>query len=222
MTTRTPLSTRSLLGALAAAGALLMIALLPGEAHASVVGPTGQIKACYAKKGKAKGTLRVVRSGKRCRKGQKPLVWNSQGQQGSTGAQGAQGIPGQVDSSVTTQLNSLTSQLSGLTTQLSQLQSDVTSLQGVLSGLSNSDLAGAVTNAAKLNGISAQDLTDAIGAVPDVTALCTQMSEAVTQLNSIGSVLTGLNLSGGLLGLGLGGLVFNNAIPSALSSFTCP
>jgi hypothetical protein len=44
----------------------------------------------------------------------------------------------------------------------------------------------------------------------------------VTQLNSIRSALTGLNLSSGLLGLGLGGLVFGNPIPSALSPFTCP
>ena len=210
---------RSLLGALAAAAALALIAVLPGEANASVVGPTGQITACYAKKGKAKGTLRVVPSGKRCRKGQKPLVWNSQGQQGSTGAQGAQGIPGQVDSSVTTQLNSLTTQLSSLTTQLSSLQSDVSSLQGVLSGLTNTDLLAAVAGAAKLNGISASDLTGAIGAVPDVTALCTQMSSAVTQLNSIRTVLTNLSL-GGIIPVGL--LLNVTGVPSALSPFTCP
>jgi hypothetical protein len=50
-------------------------------------------------------------------------------------------------------------------------------VQGVLSGLTNTDLVTAVTNAAKLNGISATDLTDAIGAVPDVTALAPRCPE---------------------------------------------
>jgi hypothetical protein len=59
----------------------------------------------------------------------------------------------------------------------------------VLSGLTNTDLLTAAANAAKLNGITAQDLTDAIGAVTDVNALCTQTSAAVTQLNSIRTVI---------------------------------
>ncbi len=207
MTARTPTSLRTLAGTLAIAGALLLVALLPGDAHASVVGPTGQIKSCYVKKGKAKGTLRVVPAGKRCRKGEKPLTWNAQGQQGSTGSQGssgAQGSSGQLDS---------------LTTQLTLLQSRVTQLEGLLTGLTNTDLLTAVTNAAKLNGISAQDLTDAIGAVPDVTALCTQVSTAVTQLNSIRTVLSGLSLTG-IIPVGL--LLNVPALPSALSPFTCP
>ncbi len=181
------ISPRSLLAACAAVGAFLLVSILPGDAHAAgVVGPSGQISSCYVKKGKAKGTLRVVPSGKRCRKGEKHLTLNAQGPQGQQGASGTQGSSGQLDS---------------LTTQLSELQSRVTQLEGVLSGLTNSDLLTALTG---------------------VNALCTQVSSTVTQLNSIRSVLTGLNLSGGLLGLGLGGLVLGNPIPSALSPFTCP
>ena len=209
MTAWTPISLRSLAGALAVAGALLLTAAMPRNAHASVVGPTGQITGCYVKKGKAKGTLRVVPSGKRCRKGEKPLIWNAQGQQGATGGQGGSG---QVDSSVT-------SQISSLTTQLSQLNSRVTQLEGVLTGLTNTDLLTAVTNATKLNGITSQDLTDAVAAVADVNSLCTETSTAVTQLNSLRTVLSGLTL-GGTIPLGL---VLNvPALPSALSPFTCP
>jgi hypothetical protein len=216
MTARTPISLRSLVGLLVA-GALLLAALMPGDAHASVVGANGQITGCYAKKGKAKGTLRVVPSGRRCRKGEKPVTWNAQGQSGQNGPSGSSS---QLDT-LTSQVSSLTTQLSTLTSQLSTLQTDVGQLEGVLSGVTNTDLLNAVTNAAKLNGISASDLTGAIGAVPDVSALCTQMTSTVTQLNSIRTVISGLDLSSGLLGLGLGGLVIPS-LPTALSPFTCP
>jgi hypothetical protein len=199
----TPIPMRFLAAVCALAGALLLSGVAAGEAHAGVVGSSGQISGCYAKKGKTKGTLRVVPPGKRCRKGEKPLTLNAQGQQGSTGSTGGQGVSGQLDS---------------LTTQVSQLESRVTQLEGVLSGLTNTDLLSAVTNAAKLNGITAQDLTDAIAAVTDVNSLCTQMSTPVTQLNSIRTVLSGLSLTG-VIPLGLGLTV--PSIPSALTPFSC-
>jgi hypothetical protein len=199
-----PISARLLAFACALATAVLLSAIAAGQAHAaSVVGPTGQITGCYVKKGKAKGTLRVVPSGQRCRKGEKPVSWAAQGQPGSSGTSGAQGSPGQIDS---------------LTTQISELQSRVTQLEGVLTGITNGDLLGAITNAAKLNGISTQQLTDAIDAVATVDALCTQMSTVTTQLNSVRTVLSGLSLSG-VIPIGL--LLNVPSIPSALSPFSC-
>jgi hypothetical protein len=134
------------------------------------------------KKGKAKGTLRVVPPGHRCRKGEKPVSWAAQGQPGSSGSSGAQGVSGQLDS---------------LTTQISQLQTRVTQLEGVLSGLTNTDL---------------------LGAVAAADSLCTAMSTVVTQLNSVRPVLSGLSL-GGVIPLGL--LLNVPSIPSALSPFSC-
>jgi hypothetical protein len=188
----TPISIRSVAAVCALAGALLLSEIATGDANAAgVVGPSGQISGCYVKKGKAKGTLRVVPPGRRCRKGEKPLSWNAQGQSGqsgSTGAQGGSGTSSQTD-------------LSSLTTQLSQLQTRVTQLEGVLTGLTNTDLVGAV------------------GAVADVNALCTQVPTVVTQLNSVRTVLSGLSLAG-VIPVGLGLTV--PPIPSALSPFSCP
>src|SRR3954447_13937220 len=186
----TPISIRMLAAACAVAGALLLSGIAAGDGNADgVIGPTGQISGCYAKKGKAKGTLRVVKPGQRCRKGEKPLALNGQGQNGSTGAQGGSGSSGQ------------TTDTSSLTTQLTQLQGRVTQLEGILTGLTNANLLGAV------------------GAVADVNALCSQVPAVVTQLNSVRTVLSGLSLSG-IIPIGLGLNV--PSISSALSPFTCP
>ena len=185
----THISIRPLAAACAVAGALLLSGIAAGDANAAgVVGATGQVTGCYVKKGKAKGTLRVVAPGHRCRKGEKPLSWNAQGQSGSTGAPGGSGSSGQADTS-------------SLTTQLTQLQDRVTQLEGVLAGLTHTDLLGAV------------------GAVADVNALCTQVPTVVTQLNSVGTVLNGLSLSG-IIPLGLGLTV--PSPPSMLPAFSCP
>jgi hypothetical protein len=191
--------------ALLAAGALAVLVLGVASAHAaSVVSPTGQVSSCYVKKGKAKGTLRVVPPGRRCRRNEKPLTFSAQGQSGQSGQTGSQGGSGQVD--VTTLQNRVT-----------QLQDRVTQLESILSGVTNTDLLSAITNAVKLNGISASDLT---GAISSVNSLCTEVPTAVNQLNSIRSVLSGLSLTSGLLALG--SLVFNTPIPSALPTYACP
>jgi hypothetical protein len=183
----TPISLRSLAGVCALAGAFLLVAIAPGKAHAaSVVGPTGQISGCYAKKGKAKGDLRVVPPGHRCRKGEAPVSLSGRAQPGPTGAQGGTGLTGQVDSTVTS--------------QITELQSRVTQLEGVLTGLTNTDL------------------LNAVGAVASVDALCTEMSTAVGQLNSIRTVLNGLTL-GGVIPIGL--VLTVPSLPSALSPFSC-
>jgi hypothetical protein len=130
---------RLLAAACGLAGAILLFWVLPGEASAAgVVAPSGQISGCYVKKGKAKGTLRVVPPGRRCRKGEKPLSWNALGQTGTTGAQGTQGVTGQLDS---------------LTTQLSQLETRVTQLEGILSGITNTDLLSAIAGLGNVDAL---------------------------------------------------------------------
>jgi hypothetical protein len=102
----------AVLGALALA---LLFAGVEGAQAASVIGPGGQVSSCYVKKGKAKGTLRVVPPGKRCRRSEKPLTLSALGQPGQTGQSGGQGGSGQTNSSLETRVTQLESILSGIT-----------------------------------------------------------------------------------------------------------
>ena len=71
-----------LVAALAAAGAAWAAGAIPG--------PTGEITACYKKNS---GQLRVISASAECRKSERELTWNKQGQ---PGPQGPQGVPGPV------------------------------------------------------------------------------------------------------------------------------
>jgi hypothetical protein len=66
---------------------------LGGGAYAavsSIPGSDGVIHSCYGKN----GSLRVVRAGKKCGKGEKAIAFNQTGRKGSPGAQGVPGTPG--------------------------------------------------------------------------------------------------------------------------------
>jgi hypothetical protein len=67
-------------------GGTLAIAAIPDR--------QGRINACYIKKGKKKGQVRLLASGTRCRKGEAKVSWNQKGQRGAQGQQGAQGQRG--------------------------------------------------------------------------------------------------------------------------------
>ena len=58
-------------------------------AASSLVGADGTVNGCYATKGGAKGTLRVVKAGERCRRGERPIAWSQVGPRGPAGAPGA-------------------------------------------------------------------------------------------------------------------------------------
>jgi hypothetical protein len=51
----------------------------------------GQITACYAKKS---GALRVVKAGKRCKRGERKIAWTKNGARGTRGIRGARGSQG--------------------------------------------------------------------------------------------------------------------------------
>jgi hypothetical protein len=121
-------------GVCALATFVLLVWALPGTAEAaSVVSPSGQITGCAKKKGKAKGTLRVVPAGKRCRKGEQRLTWNATGPQGQTGGQGGTGTAGTAG--LQSQITSLQTQISELTSQITQLTSQLTALTGQVDSL---------------------------------------------------------------------------------------
>jgi hypothetical protein len=203
------LSRPQLLGALCAAACLSLTLGAASADAASVVGSDGTISGCYVKKGKRKGALRVVPAKKRCKKGERRVSWHAQGQAGQTGAPGGSGT-------VTTNHESRISQLE---TQITDLQSQLAQLQSILAGVTNTDLLDAISNAAKLDGISAQNLSDTVASLASVDSLCTEMGTVVGQVNALRTVISGISLTG-IIPAGL--LLTIPSLPSALSPYTCP
>jgi hypothetical protein len=184
-------------------GAVLLLASAGEPASAApLVGKDGKIHACYKVKGKAKGTLRVVRSAKvRCPRRWKKVAWNAGGPSGAPGATGATGepgpkgdigLPGKNENVVVTELES----------KVEELLSKVKTLEAVLKGVTNTSL------------------KDAIAAVPAVEALCTQSTKLTEQSNSLRTAIAGLSLNAVLTTLG--GVLNIPALPTALPAFACP
>lgn len=73
----------------------MVVVVAGGGAFAAgaIPGPNGQIQACYAKKGKNRGAIRVLVKGK-CKRKERPIVWSQQGPQGPQGSEGPQGPQG--------------------------------------------------------------------------------------------------------------------------------
>jgi hypothetical protein len=71
--------------------ALLLAA--SGFAVAAIPGPNGNIRGCFKKKG---GKLRVVGHKKKCRRGERRLVWSQRGPVGPAGQTGATGATGET------------------------------------------------------------------------------------------------------------------------------
>src|SRR3954462_5270208 len=78
----------ALFGALGGTGALAATVLVSSD---------GTISGCVAKKGKHKGTLRVVKPGARCRRVEAAIAFNQRGQAGASGQKGPPGSPGSPD-----------------------------------------------------------------------------------------------------------------------------
>ena len=76
--------------------AALCVAIGGGSFAIAAKGPvsrSGEIKACYVKKGKKAGKARLLVKGK-CKKREKKLVWNQKGRRGPAGIDGADGAKG--------------------------------------------------------------------------------------------------------------------------------
>jgi hypothetical protein len=185
---------------------LLSVALASTAVAAPAPGANGQVSACYRVKGKAKGAMRVVPAGKKCKKGERKLAWSvtgPPGAQGATGAQGGQGAQGPSGSNGTDGSNGTPATgVVALETKVASLTLEVANLEGILDGVTN------------------VGLTEAVKAVPQVGALCTQATSLTSQSNLLGAAMGGLSLNGILTGLG--GLLNIPALPAALPAFTCP
>jgi hypothetical protein len=197
-----------LLVALLAGAALFSMVAAGGAGATRLVGKNGKVYACYRTKGKAKGAVRLVAQHKRCGKGEKKISWNvtgkhgSSGQDGESAAGGETGEPGGPGAS-------------GLEQQVSALTNKVTALEGVLKGVTNAGLTGAL---AKLQGISGTQLQEAITSVADVKALCAQATALTSQANALGTTIGGIGL-GGTIPVLLKLVV--PAVPASLAPFGC-
>lgn len=193
-------------------GAFVLFTSSPASA-ASIVAKDGRIHACYKAKGKGKGTLRVVRSAKaKCPKRWKKVSWYASGPAGPRGASGNNGAPGETG----TNGSNGTAGTPATATVVKQLEGKVTELLNKVASLETI-----------LNGVSNQQLKEAIASIADVKALeaavgslCSQSSMLTSQLNSVESALGGLKLNAALTTLG--GLLEVPTLPGPLSSFSCP
>jgi hypothetical protein len=251
--TRSKITARPL-GALLSTAILLLglsYACSPANAKPSAV---HSVQACAVKAGKYRGALRLVSAGKRCKRGERRIVWNvlgqpglqgavgtsgSQGEKGSQGSAGTDGVagsegkagadgqagapgqngspgtpgaPGVVDLSLKELVETQGEQIETLTDSLKTTTS-------LLQGLTHEQLTTAVEAGAKLNGITAAELNNAIATIPKVTALCTRTTALTTQANSLLSGLGSIGL-GGLLPVGLELKI--PSLPAPLAAFACP
>jgi hypothetical protein len=187
------------LGLLSAVGGLLIWgAFLAGSAGAAPPGKGGQIQACYKVRGKPKGSVRVVPTNRKCRRGERKLLWSTTGTAGPQGGAGSQGSPG---SGAAAGENGSDASVAALETKVAALTLKMETLEGILAG---------VTNAA---------LLDAIGSVPAVESLCAQTTTLTAQTNSLLTSLGGIVL-GGVIPLGLNLNI--PGLPAALPSYACP
>jgi hypothetical protein len=219
---------RSLL--LLAGSCLAFLLVSPALSTAApMVGKDGKVKACFKKKGKAKGTVRVVHPKQRkCRKGERRLTWSVAGRPGPAGAPGAPGANGPAGATGQTGANGATGgpgatgatgaagSEANLQAKVASLTVKVEGLEELLGGVANGDLAGVLS---KLNGITGTELGDAVGVVPVVGSLCGQTTLLVEQTNLLRTVLSGLGLTPALEAIGL---LKVPTLPPALTSFVCP
>jgi hypothetical protein len=161
----------------------------------SFVGRDGKIHACYRVKGKPKGMVRVVRGGHyRCHRGERRMAWSVATTTGTTGSGGAAGAQG--DSGTVAGPNE-----AALKTQIGELSARVEALEKILAGVSN------------------EDLTKAVNAVPAVESLCENSEELNEQVDLVAEAVEGLGLNGALTGIG--GLLEIPPLPKPLGPFAC-
>jgi hypothetical protein len=144
----------------------------------------------YKVKGKPKGTLRVVGVQKRCKRGERKVVWNAAGQGGQSGSAGQNGSSGsgqqgRAGSNGTSSPNEV-----ALKTEIASLNVKVDGLEKVLEGITHGDLTGVLST---LNGVTNPELQNAIGSVPLLEEVCGQTEELTGRSNSLLGLLDTLD-----------------------------
>ncbi len=194
---------------------MLLVGLCSTALAASPVGKDGAIHACYKVKGKPKGTLRVVGAQKRCKRGERKVVWSAAGQNGSSGSAGQNGSSGSGQTGQTGTNGTSSPNEVALKTEIASLNVKIEGLEKILGGLTNGDLLGVVNT---VKGLDNADLTETVKALPLVSSLCLQVPLLTEQNNLLRTVIGGLGLSAPLEAIGL---LKIPALPAALDPFNC-
>lgn len=180
----------------------MLVCVTGPAAAAPLVGKDGRIHACYKAKGKAKGTLRVVRSARaRCPRGWKKAAWNAGGGPGAAGENGGNGVgePGSAGGNGANGTAGTNAKVSSLESKVSELLTKLKSLESILAGVTNTQL------------------KEAIGNVPVVATLCGEAKKLNEQSNGLGTALSAVNTILDPLTL-----LPLPVIPAALPAFQCP
>jgi hypothetical protein len=176
-----------------AAAATLLACFGDAATAAAPVGKDGQIHACYRVRGKPKGNLRVVPSAKkRCKRGERKVTWSVVGSPGQSGANGQATGNGQGQSGTDGSAGANGSTGGGeaaLMTKVAALNLKVESLEGVLDGITNGDLQGALGT---LDGVDNVELSNAIDTVKGLSSV--ELDKAVDAVKG----LTNGELSGAI------------------------
>ena len=185
---------------------VLLLVGLGGTASAAPPGKNGTIHACYKVKGKPKGAMRVVMSAKaRCRRGERKVAWSAVGPGGQAGSPGQVGTGGQ---SGTSGSDGSGAGEVALKTEIAALNLKVEALEGVLEGVTNGDLKGALGT---LQGLDNEELLGAVAATPLVETVCGQAEALTGQSNALLTLLDTLDTLDVL------------SLPAALPTFeACP
>jgi hypothetical protein len=189
--------------------AFVVLTSSPASA-AGLVGRDGKIHACYKVKGKAKGSLRVVRSAKaKCPKKWKKVSWYASGPAGPQGAPGSPGANGETGTNGSNGLPgtpATATVVKGLEDKVTELLTKVQSLETILNGINNTQLKEAIAGIAKTEALEA-----AVG------SLCTQATALTSKSGELGTALGGLStVLDTLTVLAL------PSIPTSLPPFSCP
>jgi hypothetical protein len=203
LTGRAPSIRLTTVAVLTALAVVLLLTWTNASASArSIVAKDGRIHACYKVKGKAKGTLRVVRSAKaRCPRGWKKTAWNAGGAPGAAGENGGNGAgePGSAGGNGASGTAGTNAKVSSLESQVTELLTKLKSLESVLAGITNAQL------------------KEAIGNVPVVATLCAEAKKLNEQSNGLGTALGAVNTILDPLTL-----LPLPTVPAALPAFQCP
>jgi hypothetical protein len=171
----------STLGLVLLASALSLALLAQPAAATRIVAKDGKIHACMKVRGKGKGTLRVVRNRKvKCPHRWHKVAWYAAGVQGPAGAAGQAGAPGAAGEQGPRGEAGLPGRNENVV--VNELEDKVTELLTRVEALE-----------AILQGVTNQQLQEAIASIPVVQALCAQTEALTTNSNELGAAVGALN-----------------------------
>jgi len=201
------------------------------------------VQACAVKVGKHRGSLRLISAGKRCKRGERRIVWSvlgppgpqggvgttgSQGEKGTAGAEGVAGpegkagaegqagtpgAPGVVDLSLKELVKTQGEQIETLTNSLDTTTS-------LLQGVTHEQLTTAVEAGTKLTGITTGELNGAITNAGKLSGITTaELNNAIATIPKVTALCTrttALTNQANSLLTGLGGISLGGLLPVGL------